>query len=118
MGHNRPPADGAVLLRSILRRACAFTPSGSDNDDTTGKLFFCVHLLYGFLQIGRRPGSIPSVRAGLSLQSQSVTRRMPVRQAVLQIVVVIYREGWGFTSCPGNFVVRSLKSLGKLTKYV
>jgi hypothetical protein len=105
MGHNRPPADGAVLLWSILRRAGAFTPAGSDNDDTTGKLFFCVHLLYGFLQIDRRLRSIPGVWMALSLQSSSNTRHMPVGHVVLQIVVVIYREGWGFTSCPGNFVV-------------
>jgi hypothetical protein len=43
---------------------------------------------------------------------------MPVRHAVLQIIAVIYREGVGFTSCPGNFVGRALKSLGKPVKYV
>jgi hypothetical protein len=107
MGHNRPPADGAILLRSILQGAGAFAPAGSDNDDTTGKLFFCVHLLYGFLQIERRPGSMPDIGTAFALRSYCQnTGLVPFHRAVLQIVMVIYRDGVGFTSCPGNFVVQ------------
>ena len=74
MGDNRPSANGAILLGAVLSRTGAFAAPRSDDDDTTGKLFFCVHYLYGFPRMLHRLGPMPLPGAASMRRSHRQTR--------------------------------------------
>ncbi|ASY56183.1 hypothetical protein SS05631_c12380 [Sinorhizobium sp. CCBAU 05631] len=59
MGDNGAVADPAILLRSLRRLTGALAAAGRDDDNTTGELFFRLHLLYGVPQFANLSRHVP-----------------------------------------------------------